>query len=62
MMPFDGEPSLEEALADPVVTAMMRADRVDPQSLKTTLMDLAQRLAGDAHPEHIDHTGDATMR
>jgi len=32
-----GDVSLDEALADPVVRAVMAADRVDPQELRTML-------------------------
>lgn len=62
MMLFDGEPSLAEALADPIVMAMMRADRVDPRRLETTLMDLARRVAAVLRPERIDHADEATLR
>jgi len=38
------EPTLSDALADPVVRAMMAADGVDPQALETTLRKLARQV------------------
>ena len=41
------EPRLDEALADPVVRIMMRADRVDPKELERNLRHMARKLSGD---------------
>ena len=38
------EPRLGEVLADPVIQAVMRADRVDPEALRTSLQEMAWRL------------------
>jgi len=40
------EPRLSEALADPVVRSMMRADHVDPGELERSLRRLARKLGG----------------
>jgi hypothetical protein len=40
-----GEPSLADALSDPVVLAMMAADNVDAASLESDLRELAMRIA-----------------
>lgn len=45
------EPPLGEALADPVVRTMMRADRVDPQELERKLRAMARKLAAGGRPE-----------
>jgi hypothetical protein len=37
----DHEPTLEEILSDPIFTAMMDADGVDPQELETMLRGVA---------------------
>jgi len=39
------EPTLSDALADPVITAMMEADGVDPRALESNLGKLARTLA-----------------
>jgi len=41
----NSEPALGEALADPVVVKMMRADHVDPRELERTLRAMARKLA-----------------
>ena len=47
------EPSLEEALADPIIRAIMRADKVDPAALKLDLRRVADALdGGRIEPEH----------
>ena len=38
------EPTLAEALADPVVRAVMAADGVDPKKLKALLVSVARAL------------------
>jgi hypothetical protein len=40
----DYEPSLAEALADPLVQRLMAADRVDPRALARNLGALAEKL------------------
>jgi hypothetical protein len=41
-------------LADPVIRAVMRADHVDPEALRTSLGEMARRLSqrgpGDERP------------
>ncbi len=39
-----GEPTLEEALADPVIQLIMRRDRVDPDHLQALLRAVGTRL------------------
>ncbi len=39
--------TIEEALADPVIGAAMRADRVDPLRFETLLRSTARRLGPD---------------
>ena len=38
------EPTLSEALSDPVILAVMKADRVDPAALATDLRHMAARI------------------
>lgn len=45
------EPPLGEALADPVVRTMMRADHVDPRDLERNLRAMARKLAVAGRPE-----------
>lgn len=40
-----GEPSLLDALSDPIIRAIMAADRVDPAALATSLRETAVRVA-----------------
>lgn len=40
------EPSLSEALADPIVRAMMKADGVDPSMLEADLRRIARVIGG----------------
>jgi len=35
------EPSLAEMLSDPIVTALMAADRIAPEDLRASLMEIA---------------------
>lgn len=42
MRTYVEEPTLEEALADPLVHAVMAADDVDPAELKAMLMSVAR--------------------
>ena len=44
-MSFNSVPTADELLADGLVRAVMRADHVEPQELKTLLSDVAGRLA-----------------
>ncbi|MBI1779403.1 MAG: hypothetical protein HYR63_29065 [Proteobacteria bacterium] len=38
------EPKLREILADPVIQAVMRADHVDPDALRSTLQEMSQKI------------------
>jgi hypothetical protein len=38
------EPPLKDILADPVVRALMTADRIDPRRLAIFLQDMARRV------------------
>lgn len=40
-----GEPSLSDALSDPIVRAIMAADHVDPQVLASSLRETAAKVA-----------------
>jgi hypothetical protein len=40
-----GEPTLEEMLSDPIVRAVMEADRIDPQELAATLTQVGRKLS-----------------
>ncbi len=40
--------SLAEALADPLIRAVMAADGIDPARLKTELAETARRLGGES--------------
>ncbi len=40
--------SLSEALADPLIRAVMAADGIDPARLKTELAETARRLGGES--------------
>jgi hypothetical protein len=48
------EPTLREALADPIVQAMMQADGVDSRELEAMLMRVVQ---SSARPRARGHTG-----
>lgn len=39
-----GEPSLGDALADPIIRAVMAADHVDPDALASSLRETALRV------------------
>jgi hypothetical protein len=41
------EPTLTEILSDPIVSAVMKADGVDPCELEATLRQMAAVQAGD---------------
>ena len=43
-MPCQFEPTLADALADPLVRAVMAADRVDPEKLAGCLGLVAERI------------------
>lgn len=45
------EPSLTEALADPIVRAIMRADRIDPAALESDLRRMARIIGGTVESE-----------
>jgi hypothetical protein len=48
------EPSLAEALADPIVKAMMKADRVDPAALEADLRRIARTIgSSQSAPKRI---------
>jgi hypothetical protein len=47
MVWLSGEPTLEEALSDPVVRAVMRRDGVDPDALRRLLERAQARIADD---------------
>jgi len=38
------EPSLSDALSDPIIQTIMTADHVDPQALEASLRETAQRV------------------
>ena len=40
-----GEPTVEEMLSDPIIRAVMKADRIDPQELAATLTQTGRMLA-----------------
>jgi hypothetical protein len=44
------EPSLTEALSDPVIQALMAADAVDPAALNTLLREIALRVEARLPP------------
>ena len=46
------EPTLEEILSDPIVTALMQADSVDPRELGVMLRGIADRLHEDERDEN----------
>jgi uncharacterized Fe-S cluster-containing radical SAM superfamily enzyme len=39
-----GEPTIAEILSDPIVRAVMEADRVDPVALEAQLRSLAKQI------------------
>jgi hypothetical protein len=41
---YPSEPPLNDILADPVVRAVMTADRIDPRRLAIFLRDMARRV------------------
>jgi hypothetical protein len=48
------EPTLEEILSDPIVTALMRADSVDPRELGAMLGRIAEGLIGNDADDRDD--------
>jgi len=42
------EPTLSDALADPIIRSLMAADQVDPRALAASLRETARRMAGHA--------------
>jgi hypothetical protein len=48
---FAGEPTLDEALSDPVVQAIMKRDEVDLDGLRRFLEDMGGRLGENAERE-----------
>ena len=40
-----GRPTLEEMLSDPIVRAVMEADRIDPHELAATLREVGPKLS-----------------
>ena len=53
---LQGEPSLTDVLADPVVHAMMRRDKVDPERLRALLWRIGRTVAREAAAR--DHLGE----
>jgi len=50
MLNYWSEPSLADALSDPVVKAVMTADAVDPAALSALLREAARKLEPDSRP------------
>jgi hypothetical protein len=50
MLHYWSEPSLADALSDPVVKAVMAADAVDPAALSALLREAASKLDADSRP------------
>jgi hypothetical protein len=62
MLHYWSEPSLADALSDPVVQAVMAADAVDPVALSALLCEAARKLEADCRPSRsagtrASHTG-----
>lgn len=51
---FHAEPRLSDVLADPVIRMIMIADHVKPESLETSLRNIARKIAPRAAP--ADHS------
>jgi len=47
------EPTLSEALTDPIVQAMMKADGVDPKALEAELKSMARKMSGRQRPVRL---------
>jgi hypothetical protein len=47
------EPSLSEALTDPIIEAMMKADGVDPKALEAELRNMARKMSGRQRPQRL---------
>jgi hypothetical protein len=47
MSGYSPEPTLDEILSDPIVTALMQADSVDPRQLDRMLKRIAEELTHD---------------
>ena len=52
MLNYWSEPSLADALSDPVVKAVMTADAVNPAALSALLREAARKLTRAAHTEN----------
>ena len=61
MLQYWSEPSLADALSDPVVQAVMAADAVDPIALSALLREAARKLEADCRPSRSAGTIPATM-
>ena len=46
------EPTLAELLADPIVFALMQADRVDPREVAALISRRARKISASAGAEH----------
>ena len=45
MIPWQREPTLSEMLSDPLIALVMRADGVDPNTLRPMLCEVARSLS-----------------
>ena len=52
-----GEPSLRDALKDPVVQAVMAADGVDPSALSALMRETARKIELGDRPSPLRHAG-----
>jgi hypothetical protein len=48
-MAYRNAPTIDDLLADPLIQRVMRADRVEPQALKSLLEGTARRIADSRH-------------
>jgi hypothetical protein len=51
-MSFSYGPTIDDLLTDSLIQMVMRADHVEPRSLKLLLHGVASQI-GDASPEHV---------
>ena len=60
MCVIDSDLTIDDVLADPVILAVLRADRVPLRVFETLLFSAASRLTGstDAQGEHSSSLGD----
>jgi|GEM_PF-6804489 len=49
---FPSEPTIAEMLSDPIVRALMAADRIAPEELEADLTKIAGTLEPRHHEEH----------